>query len=207
MVKRNEIMNLYRDLMEEVRIRLDVVIWAIDKSGLPPPITREFCSLQFRLICEDIALGCLIVHEDIAATKAPRFQKEWSAGAIMSMMAELHPHFYPQPVRQEVMTPGKFQLIGIDPATAFPRDELVDFYNGLNNPLHKGSLRNLLKPRMPIEKSYTDIRGTARKLGRLLSLHWISRLDGDSGFICMLHQAETGRVQVAFAEAAPLTSE
>src|SRR3981081_1016837 len=103
-------MNIYSGLMDEMKIRLDAVEFAI--SGLlqfHPIIHREFSYLQLRMICELIALGCLVAHGDIPATKSKTLRRAWSADEIFKALEKLHPDFYPHPVEQ-ITVPGWMEL-------------------------------------------------------------------------------------------------
>ena len=76
----NEILKTYADLMSEAKARLSWIAHMVNgQSGLDPVIARESCDLQIRLICELIALCCLVVHGDIEEAKGAKFQKQWSA--------------------------------------------------------------------------------------------------------------------------------
>ena len=69
-------LNLYLSLMEEAKIRAFSINNATNvPNRLPPPLVREYCFLQLRMLCELIALGCLVAHSDIKATQAKSFQK------------------------------------------------------------------------------------------------------------------------------------
>jgi hypothetical protein len=77
-----EAMNLYRSIMEEVMVRAFGINIAISApSPLPIPLIREFCFLQLRMLCELVALGCLVAHGDI--TKGKYFQKAYKADDIL----------------------------------------------------------------------------------------------------------------------------
>src|SRR3954462_11096767 len=92
-------MDLYSGLMDEMRMRVETVEFAI--TGLlkfHPVIIRELSYLQLRMICEMIALGCLLAHGDIPATKPLR--KAWSADDIFKTLERLHSDFYPHPFEQ-----------------------------------------------------------------------------------------------------------
>src|SRR5258705_11952667 len=90
-------MDRYSGMMEEMKLRIVAAEFAI--SGLMkfhPVIVREFSYLQLRMVCELIALGCLMAHGDIPATKTLR--RAWSAEEIFNKLERLHPDFYPPPV-------------------------------------------------------------------------------------------------------------
>lgn len=61
--------------MHELVARSDLVAKACSgELNLPPLYAREFCYLQFRYMCELIALGALQLHGDlpIASSKAAK---------------------------------------------------------------------------------------------------------------------------------------
>ena len=62
----NDAIKEYLPLMHELVIRLDLVAMACDgKLNLTPIYAREYSYLQFRYMCELIALGCLQLHGDL----------------------------------------------------------------------------------------------------------------------------------------------
>ena len=71
-----KMLNLYAALMEEVKIRIDVIKIIVGTTPVPMPSTlmREYCFLQLRMICELIALGCLTAHGEIEES-APRYAR------------------------------------------------------------------------------------------------------------------------------------
>ena len=59
----------YLPLMHEVAIRIDLVAHACEgRLNLTPPYAREYAYLQFRRICELVALGCLQLRNRPAIT-------------------------------------------------------------------------------------------------------------------------------------------
>src|SRR5689334_21938045 len=92
-------MNLYAGVMEEIKIRLSSLDIAFAGGfQIPGALVREYCFLQFRMVCELIALACLTAHGDIEATT--KLRKEWEADKIIKQLEALHPSFYPWPVKQ-----------------------------------------------------------------------------------------------------------
>src|SRR6202008_4028128 len=102
--------NAYSAIMEEAKLRA-LSINTITGSSLnfPVPLLREYGFLQLRMLCELIALGCLVAHGDIAGTKAAVLQREYKAGVIVKRLEALHPNFYPSP-RKMVFSPGHVHL-------------------------------------------------------------------------------------------------
>src|SRR6266850_2561007 len=91
-----EAMKLYVAILEETKVRIDCINTALNgRTTLPERSAVEFCYLQLRMLCELIAVGCLVVHGDIEGTKGLR--KAWAADEIMKRLEKLHPDFYPHP--------------------------------------------------------------------------------------------------------------
>ncbi len=89
----------YCALMEEIKLRVQVVSTCIYTPFLRPESSFETCFLQFRMICENIALACLVAHDDIPDTQTKWFQKSIDVPKMMRRLADLHPSFYPYPTR------------------------------------------------------------------------------------------------------------
>lgn len=203
--KIEQILTVYRDLMEEVKLRMGVIVRLTDPAApvLPSQIVRETCYLQLRMVCELIALGCLVVHEDIPATKTPKMIKRWEADFIIKKLQELHPNFYPMPIRREEKGPGRFLAQGTDPSKALTKEDLISLYTYCGSVLHKGSIKKLLSAKSPVETKYEDIQRWREKVVRLLHEHYIFSLSGLTGFICLMANPDDGNVQVAHTEAVP----
>jgi hypothetical protein len=90
---------LYHSIMEEVMIRAFSINTAIKTpTKIPQPLILEYCYLQARMLCELIALGCLVAHGDITNTNY--FQnKAYKADDILQQLEKLHPNFYPIPFK------------------------------------------------------------------------------------------------------------
>jgi hypothetical protein len=65
----------YIDLMAETRTRL-LAIEAVTSNqiGLPAIVVRDFGYIELRMLCEVIALACLIAHGDLAETKTKKMR-------------------------------------------------------------------------------------------------------------------------------------
>jgi hypothetical protein len=197
--KQDAAINLYAKLMEEAKSRLACVSLAVNgKTGLPGPAVREFCFLQFRMICELISLGCLTAHGDIQATT--RLRDEWSAKNILSQLEKLHPDFYPFPSEKE--TDGRNHHLTPITEGFLTKADLLNLNGKCGDILHRGSLKKLLSPNSPVQVHFPDIDGWAKKIARLLDIHSIALLGGEAYIVCLMSSNENGgRVQVAIAEA------
>ena len=117
-------MDLYADLMNEAKTRIMIVEHLLggrvrtDGHELPPAMIREFGFLQIRMLCEVVALGCLVAHGDIQEIQSPKMQKTWDIEKTMKELDKLHPDFYPQAAFFK-------QTVGVngEPAILFDRNK------------------------------------------------------------------------------------
>lgn len=195
-----EASKLYLSIMEEVKIRAYSMNTARNiPNGLPPPLIREYCFLQLRMLCELIALGCLVAHGDIQESKAKDFQKAYKADDILKRLEALHPDFYPVPVKP---TFGN-NSVDLEAITSgfLTKPELITLYGKCGDVLHKGNLRRLLSPRMPSQTNFPDIDVWGQKMLNLLSAHRLIRRGSRFGFLTFLEVTQNGgNVQVGFFE-------
>lgn len=199
---------LYANLMEEVKLRFDCINLAVEgRIGYAPPILREVCWLQIRMLCELIALSCLVAHGDIAALQSHKIGKAYSADEILDRLAKLRPHFYPIPIVQKLTNPeapvGKrsYNTTAVDPSP-LPKADLISLYGKTHRHLHRGSLKKLLSMDVPIDTNvnFPEIVEHAQKMSGLLSNHMIA-VSENHLILCMLKNASNNnRVQVVTAE-------
>jgi hypothetical protein len=199
--RQTQALNLYRGIMEEVRVR----IAAIDSGTggylvtLPPPIVREHCFLQLRMICELIAFGCLVAHGEIKEVQQSKFQKQWAADKIMEELEKLHVSFYPDP-RKIVKTSRGLHLDEIKPSPC-PKEQLLKIYHECGDVLHRGSLRKLISQTTnPQVIHYPRITATAQKVVNLLQSHIMITRDAHLVFLCVWMPDSPYSVSVALAE-------
>lgn len=192
------LLTLYANLMDEVKVRVNCVDRAVrGQTGFPGPIVREFCYTQLRLLCELIALGCLVAHGDIPATYAKRLGREWSADTIMGALTGLSPHFYPIAVRQL----GRHGIEGINPMP-LPKEALLELYGKSHQYLHRGNVRKLLNSDTPIEvyTNFPEVISWAQKVNDHLSFHLIA-ISAEKLIFCMLRNPDdNNKVQVGTME-------
>ena len=192
--------NVYTSIMEEAKFRaLSINTFTGSQSAFPIALLREFCFLQLRMLCELIALGCLVAHGDIEETKAPTLQKAHNAGDILKRLELLHPNFYPVP-RNTVFGPGSVHLADYD-REFLTKDDLMTLYGKCGDVLHRGSLRRLLNPKNQLPPDFQDIQGWGQKILNLLSVHTIQRIGGNFLFLTVLEAPQVGgNVLVSLAE-------
>jgi hypothetical protein len=203
-MKPNKQNELYANLMDEVKVRIDAINYAAQGFiRLPTPIVREFCYLQLRLLCELIALSCLVAHGDITFLQPHKLGRSYSAEDIFERLTKLREHFYPVAVKQTPKDGGirGFNLEGINPSP-LDKHDLLKLYGHTHKHLHRGSLKKLLESATPIDITINmpEIVGWAQKINDLLACHLIA-INEDKVIICMLRNADDNfKVQVATAE-------
>jgi hypothetical protein len=188
--------------MEEIKVRLLSIDFATSgQMALPHQLTHEYCYLQLHMICELIALACLVAHGDIQETTA--LKNDWSADRILDKLTKLHEHFYPWPVewlpeRPDGVLPFKHIEDGF-----LTKEEFLKLNGRCGNTLHRGSLRKLLKPKMPVVKKFPEIADACSRIRRLLEHHRIVLLDNNLIFCNLSDPDNGGRVELAFAGHTP----
>ena len=190
--------NLYANLMLELRGRIDVVS-AILKGAyrLPQSTAFELCHLEFRMICELVAIGSLAAHGDIPAAKSARLTTTYKADFILNSLEKLHPAFYPVPGRQIIGANGKVESVETIKSGFMTKKELVGLYHDCGEVLHRGSLREV-KPKKAGDFSKIDDR--KNKLITLLNHHTIRLVDPDYILLVIMRSRSDGDVHVSLAE-------
>jgi hypothetical protein len=188
--------------MDEVKVRIECINSAAQGRMLyPTPIVREFCYLQLRMLCELIALSCLVAHGDITFLQPHKLGKSYSADDILEKLSRLREHFYPQPVKQIQEQKNHWRLEGIHPSP-LNKIDLLQLYAHTHKHLHRGSLKKLLSSETPIDTTINmpEIVSWAQRINDLLSHHLIA-INSERAIVCMLRNADDKlRVQVATVE-------
>lgn len=167
-----ETRQLYASLIEEVKIRIAAIDAGTGGTLAPmlrPQIVREHCFLQIRLICELIALGCLVAHGDLE--RGTKLKNQWDANKIMGELERLHPDFFPVPIDIAASGRGYFDVAPASPS--LDKKGLLSLYEECGRHLHKGTLKNLLKQNSPVVIHFPDITAKAQKICDLLARHML----------------------------------
>ena len=161
--------DLYAALVREVRQRIETINFVMG-TQLPDAMKRETCFLQLRMLCETIAIGCLVANGDIAEPKIKDFEKEWAATKILKRLEEINPHYFPQ---QVTLQPGRIDA-NTNP-NALTKAELFDLYGKSGDVLHLGSVKKILAidPLKQKTVDLSDIIPWTQKIADLMSAHMI----------------------------------
>jgi hypothetical protein len=186
--------NLYVGFMEQIKLRTD----AINALGTrdfhyPEHIRVEFSFLQFRLICETIALACLAAHGDIPATRQAVVQKAWKPAEIIRELEKLHPEFYPVPTKQ-IHGPDRRVMRTENVTDEFlTKEDLLKLWGQSGNELHIGNLHNLVMQKKKL-RSAEEIQLWLKKIMALLNHHQIQLSDPTYQFWVLMQGDTDGRV-------------
>ncbi len=184
----------YAELMAEIKLRTEAIDAVLaQKMPLRAKIAEELCYLQLRMICETIAIGCLLVHGDISAKKSD-LMRSYKADWIIKQLTELHPRFYPDPLESKDETDEQGRFVWKDrDGDYLGKSELVRLYSRVaGERLHRGSARNILKSNRPLE--FREVQIWRDKIVRLLTRHRLQSADGEYIFYIAMNSDGTGNV-------------
>lgn len=198
--KQKKALEIYANLMAEAKYRIAAINAEATRPNIPILFTREYCFLQLRMLCELLALGCLVAHGNVGATRTNNMMKEWRAGKIVSEMEKLHPHFFPQAIKEENPINGQRQLRATK--AGLTKSELSALYAECGNNLHRGTIKNITADEAFTQPSMVGVIGWAQKIEDLLAMHMLALLGGTRGIVCLLRNVDdNNRVQVFTVDA------
>jgi hypothetical protein len=162
--------HLHLELMHEARARTEVINHTYrNDAGFEPQFVREICYLQFRLLCETIALCCLVAH----GNTSKRLRDTYEANKIVTELGKLKPAFYPEPVSiEQTGTHTHIRGRGAD-KEHLTKNDLIELWGKSGDVLHRAPLSKLAKPRKANPSDLSDIIKWGRKIGGLLSCYLI----------------------------------
>jgi hypothetical protein len=186
---------IYADLMDEARIRIQALERAIDeRDAWAPRMLQEFCYLQLRMLCETITLGCMVAHGDVTGKN---ILKKYEPNVMLGRLESLNPDFFPKGVRFRFQ-PGGVQMDDYL-VPQLTKDELIKLWNISGAFLHRGSAKRVLdEPRTGPDVDLDAVIAWMKKIGALLDNHFISSADRKT-HICagLLNEQGTSFIFVA----------
>ncbi len=184
---RETILDRYRALMEEIKWRSQIIGSA---HTLPLPrlgAVAELSYLQLRMVCEVIALGCLLVHGDVPGSRTVRLRTTSKADFIIKALEKLHSEFYPVPceIRYDLNNqPWAIINDPIDNKPILDKPSLLSLYYECGSFLHRGDLDFVLPATIRTVKLNT-IQNWLAKITNLLQNHEIQLANGGKLLIDM----------------------
>lgn len=172
--------------MHEVATRIDLVAHACEgRLNLAPAYAREYAYLQFRRICELLALGCLQLHGDLPRARSKAAQKEWNAEKIMRMLHEDYPHAFPQSVIWD-RGPQQHTLRANAKPNALTLKQFKALYAECGEVLHRGTIRSLEQSPTLKESDYQKVLDWQQRIVDLLNEHIVSRAGSQGMYLTSL---------------------
>jgi hypothetical protein len=193
---------LYRDVMELIKIRQNssrfFQEWCQSTKfeNIPGGMGIEFLYLQLRMICESIAMACLIAHNDISETKNKKFFNNWRANEIIDQLERLHKDFYPHPVKQILDQGGNVIGVSAIEDNYLTKSRFLSLFVECNDHLHIGSLKKNLQPMKGGPLKVDPIIEWHNEINALLNIHWIPLADGKSQLWTIMQNKGNNNVRV-----------
>ena len=183
----------YLNILAEIKHRLDAVDHVLNgQIPIAAKVAEELCILQFRFVCELIAIGCLVLHNDLALSKSGVLAKAWNAGQIFKRLGTLHPDFYPHPLKPD--TGNKFRWETFE-GNYMTKDSIIEIYDKeFGAALHRGTVRKIFKDDPPLD--FPKIQKHRIKLTNLLNRHTI--ISADRQHICHFNMCPIGEHPTGF---------
>jgi hypothetical protein len=181
-----QMLRFYCNIMSEIRTRLETVRSLPENTTLGAVTRYELSFLQFRMICELIALACLAAHGDIAETRSTKMREAYAADWILKQLERLHPDFYPIAGEAIDLKVGLQVGVQIKPLMDgfLTKAELKKLYAQTGSVLHRGTIENLA-PLMP-KADFAAVLAWESRIRTLLTYHHIPLLDGKTSIWVML---------------------
>jgi len=198
-------MTAYANILDEARTRILGINTILSGTAtLPPWLTAELGYVQLRMLCELVALGCLIAHGDIEETGSKKLQKDFSADHIINRLERLHPNFFPHPITCD-FSPASIHIERIE-SGFLTKAELLNLYHECGEHLHRGSLSKIFSPTNPKQPPQIQkVLDWGQKFSVLLSQHHIASITNRTHYLCFIsHHQANGNAFVAIAQSSEL---
>ena len=194
-------MGLYLGFMYEASNRLAVVNRACtEDTGFPIPVMRELCYLQFRFVCELIALCCLVAH----GNTDKRLMQTYQADKIMNQMERLKPTFYPYPTKITKEN-GKLRFTPQKLPLYLTKKHLIKLWGITGDKTHRSPLSKAMRSDIRDPEGFADILEWGEKFAALLPVHQIT-LDPLRVMVVTLFGERTGQPEARILKYSPETN-
>lgn len=182
---------LYLDLMDEVRLRVELVARLVeDCEQWRPQFLQEICWLQLRMICETIAIACLLAHGDVKGRNQLDRQKPHE---IFTIMKDINPDFFPKPIIVTVKD-GHAKVKQRDDRQFMAAKDLEKLWNMAGDRLHRGKSWHVVSQRKDGPTVSLDaITQPTTDLIQLLQRHVICGIGVKNLFLVDMTGSKAGR--------------
>ena len=189
--------NIYCGIIQSVKDRLDLVSRIVNEGGLlygSEYHTYEFVAVQLRKVLESIAFGSLCANQKQYSESHENFGNEWRAKKILGNLEQVHPRFYPAPLREPVTKPDGTKYFPSVEDGFMNRTEFEELYDTCSAAMHATnpfSDRTSIDFRLPVQEWVNRIRS-------LLNIH-VMYLAGTKTIWVVYMNGEDGKVQALTA--------
>ena len=189
---------LYANLMQEAKGRFQIIDSILTgKLALYDRFSEEICYLQLRMLCELIAIGCLIAHGSMGIADIERLTKRYEADEIIKGLEDLNAEFYPHPVTFHTTAPSAELPKGhlhLERKTEgfLTKAELIKLYGRSGNYLHRGKLKKLRATETHRKMDRADVLKWTNKIVTLLDTHHIASFDNHQHWIVSMNDKSAG---------------
>ena len=155
------------------RLRLTFQATRMDTADL---FKNEICSLQFRHICELIAVACLTAQGDFQTQRA--FREEYNPQKIFNALRKIFPNFFPLPT-QVTLTPmeggsANHHHVAVNQSPeALTEKDITDIWSRSGDDLHRLSVNKYLERTFSKSPPLEPVVARANALAALLNTHLI----------------------------------
>jgi hypothetical protein len=188
-------LDLYCGLMEEIKLRaysIQNVIGGKINPPFPGAIALEHCYVQIRMVCEIVAIGCIVIHNQTSAVDT--FERLWSAKDIMNRLERLNPHFFPKAVAIVRHPEGSQIAFDIHPVIppVLTKAQFLTLYGRCGDALHRGHLRKITANVPARDVKLDEVIKMITGLVNLLRAHQISSADFKNHYTCLMENGPPG---------------
>lgn len=183
-----EARRLYHQVLVELKIRAEAINQLTQVPHIAPLfVLREASWLQLRIMCELIAIACLIAHGDLTST---RKLKAYKPAEIIAQLEPLNPHFFPRPVRF-IIDPGRVHIEEV-PGDHMTKQELIALWNQSGDILHRSGVKDLRSSPNRDRIGVADINHWGQRMLDLMGEHVISRAGHEFHILAGMSWTELG---------------
>lgn len=164
---------LYIHCMVEVKERLHIVVSLLDLP-MQPLFIQELCYLQFRYICELIAIACLAAQGDYETQRS--FTESYKPREIFNALRELYPDFFPVAAERIFTNEGGKRRHRVEHShkpDAYAERDITSLWGIAGGHLHRASVKKYLKTTFSQAPKLDSIHRHITGLVRLLDSHLI----------------------------------
>ena len=187
---------LYVECMEELRDRLNTVMWLSYGEQVfkgTAQFVMETQMLQLRMCLELIAYSSLVANQARYSEVRAQFELDWKAAKMLAVLDKINPEFYPKPVylkSRGAALDGKsranYEVLKDGYLT---RDEFAFLYDASSKALHS---RNPFSPTTSVEIKY-DFPVWVERIRKLLRIHLMHFVDDRRWLI---YAPDAGKIEV-----------